>query len=210
MPAVNSGTPFAEIATSRESMQLLESRRRERPPVTAALMLGLILSPVPLLGVEQGADIVFRALVRRHRDMFGRIDGDPSVLIDAVDLPWLFLIRPKRAQAVKVTSRRQAPPQADAVIRARAARLIDLLEGKVDGDALFFSRDLVIEGETAAVLSLRNALDSQEVRLVDDALSALGPFAGVAKGFVRAGLVLAETAAARLEHVLTEPERDGP
>ncbi len=37
--------------------------------------------------------------------------------------------------------------------------LIGLLDGTYDGDALFFTRDLVIEGDTAAVLALRNAIE---------------------------------------------------
>ena len=45
--------------------------------------------------------------------------------------------------------------------------LLKLMEGRVDGDALFFSRTLNIEGDTEAVLTLRNAVDSADVRLVD-------------------------------------------
>jgi len=56
--------------------------------------------------------------------------------------------------------------------------LIDLLEGRLDGDALFFSRELTVEGDTEAVLLLRNAVDSDEVDLFEDLLSVLGPLAG--------------------------------
>jgi predicted lipid carrier protein YhbT len=41
--------------------------------------------------------------------------------------------------------------------------LVGMLDGSYDGDALFFSRDLVIEGDTSAVLALRNALDDAEI-----------------------------------------------
>ena len=37
--------------------------------------------------------------------------------------------------------------------------LIGLIDGTYDGDALFFSRDLVVEGDVEAVLALRNAID---------------------------------------------------
>ncbi|MCH8036113.1 MAG: SCP2 sterol-binding domain-containing protein [Proteobacteria bacterium] len=71
--------------------------------------------------------------------------------------------------------------EAAATIRGSLLSLIDLLEGRVDGDALFFSRDLVIEGDTEAVLTLRNAIDGAGIDLVEIAASALGPFAGLAR-----------------------------
>jgi predicted lipid carrier protein YhbT len=39
---------------------------------------------------------------------------------------------------------------------------MQLLEGKLDGDALFFSRDLVVDGDTEAVVMLRNIIDGAE------------------------------------------------
>jgi predicted lipid carrier protein YhbT len=142
------------------------------------------------------------AMVRRHGDVFGRIGGDPCVLIDPVDLPWLFVIRPAQTPPVTVADRHHAPAQVDAVIRAPVGRLIDLLEGRVDGDALFFSRELTIEGDTAAVVALRNAVDSAGIRIIDDALSPLGLLAGPVKGVVRAGLVLLAALAAKIERAL--------
>jgi predicted lipid carrier protein YhbT len=55
-------------------------------------------------------------------------------------------------------------------------RLVDLLEGGLDGDALFFSRDIEIEGDTGAVLALRNAVESEEIVLFEEFAGALGPF----------------------------------
>jgi predicted lipid carrier protein YhbT len=40
--------------------------------------------------------------------------------------------------------------------------LLGMIDGTYDGDALFFSRDLTIEGDTEAVLALRNALENAE------------------------------------------------
>ena len=53
--------------------------------------------------------------------------------------------------------------------------LREVLEGRLDGDALFFSRDLAIEGDTAAVVALRNAIDNEELDLVSEAMALLGP-----------------------------------
>lgn len=50
-----------------------------------------------------------------------------------------------------------------------------LIDGSYDGDALFFSRDLVVEGDIEAVIALRNAIDDAGVDLVADTAALLGP-----------------------------------
>ena len=70
---------------------------------------------------------------------------------------------------------------ATATIRGSLPLLIDLLEGRLDGDALFFNRELTVVGDTEAVLLLRNAVDSDEVDVLGDLLSIFGPLAGPAR-----------------------------
>jgi predicted lipid carrier protein YhbT len=53
--------------------------------------------------------------------------------------------------------------------------LLALVDGRRDGDALFFSRELTVEGDIDAVVTLRNALDDLDTTLVQDILSASGP-----------------------------------
>ena len=43
---------------------------------------------------------------------------------------------------------------------------------------MFFSRDLLVEGDIEAVLALRNALDDAEIDLLSEAAAVFGPFAG--------------------------------
>jgi predicted lipid carrier protein YhbT len=54
--------------------------------------------------------------------------------------------------------------------------LMKLIEGEIDGDALFFSRTLKVEGNTAAVVVLRNALDNMEGNFFDNAAEDCGVF----------------------------------
>ena len=49
------------------------------------------------------------------------------------------------------------------------------MHGAFDGDALFFSRDLIIEGDTEAVLALRNAIDNEEIDLAAEVTALFGP-----------------------------------
>jgi predicted lipid carrier protein YhbT len=63
---------------------------------------------------------------------------------------------------------------ADVKISGTLLCLIDMLNGDVDGDALFFSRDLTVEGDTEALLVLRNSMDSVDVNLREEFLSSMG------------------------------------
>ena len=52
---------------------------------------------------------------------------------------------------------------------------------RVDGDALMFSRDLVIEGDVEAVLALRNAIDDAQLDLVTELSAVFGPLGAPAR-----------------------------
>ena len=58
--------------------------------------------------------------------------------------------------------------------------LFDLIDGSLDGDALFFSRKLRVTGDTEAVVALRNALDDVDGGVVESITRAFGPLAPVA------------------------------
>ncbi len=154
------------------------------PPLTPVLLAGLAARPVPPAVLQPLLDLAMAAMARRHGEVFARLDGlaEGVFLVDPVDLPFDFLLRPGAAPPRLTVFRSGASGvEATATIRGSLLSLIDLLEGRVDGDALFFSRDLVFEGDTEAVLTLRNAVDGAGIDLVEIAASALGPLAGLAR-----------------------------
>jgi len=118
--------------------------------------------------------------VRRHPRAAEAVSSLPeaTVLIDAVDLPRGLLLRvgPEglrlRLCDVAATAADAAP---DATVRGRFAALLDLAEGRIDGDALFFRRDLSIAGDTALVVALRNALDGEEIDVEAELDAVAGP-----------------------------------
>jgi predicted lipid carrier protein YhbT len=71
---------------------------------------------------------------------------------------------------------RELPADVDARISASIASLLALLEGRLDGDALMFSRQLVVGGDVEAVLALRNAIDDAGLDIVTEVAALLGPF----------------------------------
>ncbi|MCH8155157.1 MAG: SCP2 sterol-binding domain-containing protein [Proteobacteria bacterium] len=154
------------------------------PPLTPVLLAGLAARPVPPAVLQPLLDLAMAAVARRHGEVFARLDGlgEGVFLVDPVDLPFDFLLRPGASPPRLTVFRAGASGvEATATIRGSLLSLIDLLEGRVDGDALFFSRDLVFEGDTEAVLILRNAVDGAGIDLVEIAASALGPLAGLAR-----------------------------
>ena len=52
--------------------------------------------------------------------------------------------------------------------------LLGMIDGRYDGDALFFTRDLIVEGDTEAVVCLRNAVDDVEGSVADDVATFFG------------------------------------
>ncbi|MBL8702463.1 MAG: SCP2 sterol-binding domain-containing protein [Alphaproteobacteria bacterium] len=135
------------------------------------------LQVLPLAPVSAALTALARALATAHPGLFGRLGahGTKRFLIDPTDLP-IVLLLDLSAACPSVTAWRAAPP-ADCRIAGALAALLGLVHGAFDGDALFFSRDLTIEGDTAAALALRNAIDDAELDLVAEAAALAGPLA---------------------------------
>ncbi|MCC5991791.1 MAG: SCP2 sterol-binding domain-containing protein [Rhodobacteraceae bacterium] len=119
-----------------------------------------------------------RRILQAHPEILSRIDKYQSkgFALDITDLPFALHLDPARA-AVRAWPRGAAPP-ADARISGTLAGFLAMLHGVEDGDTLFFSGALQIEGDMSAVLALRNALDDAELDLgaeVQRALPMLAP-----------------------------------
>jgi predicted lipid carrier protein YhbT len=130
-----------------------------------------------------------RLLARRHSTVLERLAdfAGASCLIVPHDLPYPLLLTlqaPPAAPHLRFATPADAT-QARATIRADMLTLLQLLEGKLDGDALFFSRDLVVEGDMEVVVALRNAVDDAGIDLVADVVSLLGPFSSPAERLAR-------------------------
>jgi predicted lipid carrier protein YhbT len=169
------------------------------PPFSPVLLGGLLLSPLPPGLLQPLLTTIMGTVARRHPSVFERLGpyGETVFLIDPIDLPFCFLLRPAPERPRLWVARGAEAAEATAVIRGSLLALIDLLEGRVDGDALFFSRRLVIEGDTEAVVALRNAVDGEEIDIIDDVLARAGPLARPAR-----------LAAGRLLRLLRRATRD--
>lgn len=154
------------------------------PPFSPMLLLGLALRPLRPAALQPLFDALLRMVRRRHPDILERMAdyGDKAVCIDPVDLPFVILLEPNPAEPRLTVRRSVEPEEVAATIHGPLETLIALAEGKVDGDALFFSRRLVIEGDTEVVVALRNAIDGAGIDLIDDIARELGPLARPFRG----------------------------
>ncbi|MBB5577589.1 MULTISPECIES: ubiquinone anaerobic biosynthesis accessory factor UbiT [Rhizobium] len=130
---------------------------------------------VPLPIAARIADLLLQQVLRNHPKLFDRLGeyGNARFAFVPTDFAFSFCIRPLD-RSVR-TVRKGNVPQAEATITGPLALMLALAEGRVDGDALFFARKLLISGDMEAVLALRNALDDNEIDLVRSLSKLAGP-----------------------------------
>ena len=135
--------------------------RQAAPPFSPVLLLGLALKARLRPSLLQPVfDAMLRVVRRRHPDILERMEhyADAVVCIDPTDLPFMLLLEPNPAEPRLTVRRDVDPAEVSATVRGPLETLIALAEGRVDGDALFFSRQLLVDGDTEVVVALRNAI----------------------------------------------------
>lgn len=133
---------------------------------------------LPLAPLQWPLTMVLRSVVARHPRIFERLGPHASKRfgIRPTDLPFAFVLEP-HPRTPTIAAVRSLPDAVSIRIAGPLIGLLGLIDGSYDGDALFFSRDLAIEGDVEAVLALRNAIDNAGLDLVADATALLGPLA---------------------------------
>lgn len=128
-------------------------------------------------------------IMRRHPSLLDRLGTHASArfLIDPLDLPILVLIQPTNRMPVSC-KRKPTACVWDARIAGPIATLLAMVNGTLDGDALFFSREIIIEGGTDAILAMRNAIDAAEIDLVSEMTALCGPFKPLATNVAQVAL----------------------
>ena len=137
------------------------------------------LHALPLAPLSLALTAYARQVAKTHPALFRRL-GDYAhthFVLDPTDLPFVICLAPNGGQPRVTVTRGRG--EGTARIAGPLAALLGLVHGAYDGDALFFSRDLVIEGDTAAALALRNAVDDAELDLSHEISGLTGPLASV-------------------------------
>lgn len=142
------------------------------------VVLSQALRMMPLSPLSLSLTAYAKAVAKRHPGLFRRLGeyDHTRFILDPTDLPFVICLDPNGGVPRVSVVRRNA--EGDARIAGPLAALLGLVHGAFDGDALFFSRDLVVEGDTAAALALRNAVDDAELDLSQEIARLSGPLAG--------------------------------
>jgi predicted lipid carrier protein YhbT len=167
-------------------------RRHPVPQIPAVVRLGLW--SLPHAFIELAVRHLVRSISTRHPSMFERLGGHVGrrFVVAPTDLPFVIAITlDLNEPAVSVAPARR-PLAADARIAGPIAALMGLAQGRYDGDALFFSGDITIEGDTEIVLALRNALDAAEIDLLQEGTAMFGPLSCLLEQLIRPTAPLVE------------------
>jgi predicted lipid carrier protein YhbT len=158
------------------------SRAAAAPPSLRGLLQhipSLLLAPVPLAVIQPILGHIASHVAQTHPQLFARLGPHSSkrFLVDPIDLPFVLVLSPDAMRPNLRAYRRYENPAHDAGIAGTFFNLLDMIDGSLDGDALFFTRDLRVSGDTEAVVALRNALDDFEGSTLDSVVGAFGPLA---------------------------------
>jgi len=134
----------------------------------------------PLILLQPLLARLVQQVAQREPELFSRLGARAAkrFLIDPLNLPFVLLLEPG---IPRLTACQRRPlPAHDAAIAGTFLNLFDMVDGTLDGDALFFSRDLHVSGDTEAVVALRNALDDIDGSVLDKGAQAFGPLSPIA------------------------------
>jgi len=109
--------------------------------------------------------------------MFNRLGPHRQTifLIEPVNMPFRLLLRPDPDDLMLRALSYRGTPAHDARVSGRFLDLLRLIDAEEDGDALFFSRELIVDGNTEAIVSLRNALDDVDGSIAERVAGMFGP-----------------------------------
>ena len=139
--------------------------------------------PAPLPIVQILLNRIAHNAGQKNAKIFERlgIHSRTAYLIDPTDLSFALSLQLDEGNPRITAHRRWNLPPHDARISGTLPNLMKLIDGELDGDALFFSRTLTIAGNIEAVVVLRNALDNMEGNFFGDAAQACGVFRPLAQ-----------------------------
>ena len=140
---------------------------------------GLLLAFMPLAVIQPILGHIALHVAKNRPELYARLGehARKRFLIDPIDLPFVLILSPKVSHPNLRAYRRYENPAHDAGIAGMFFNLLDMIDGSLDGDALFFSRDLQVTGDTEAVVALRNALDDFDGSALDSVFNSFGPLA---------------------------------
>lgn len=134
--------------------------------------------PVPLMVLQPFFSHIVNYVVKARPELFARLGkhNKSIYVINPLNLPFNLKLIPDPENPSLTLHHKNEELSYNARISGTFFNLLKMIDGGLDGDALFFTRDLKIEGDTEAIVCLRNAMDDLEGSIVNDITGAFGPF----------------------------------
>ncbi|MCF6215865.1 MAG: SCP2 sterol-binding domain-containing protein [Emcibacter sp.] len=169
-------------------MSFRPDNHNENEEFSPLFMAGLMIRPLPRAPLNLLLQYTADHIQKSHPAILTRLEqiAGTVFLIQPTDFPHdIRLTIQKNHVSCQIED--EFMGLADVTICGPLLSLMDMMDGKLDGDALFFSRHLTIEGDTAALLTLRNAVDSDDIDLWAEIIASFGLLAGPAKAVLNLG-----------------------
>lgn len=150
--------------------------------MTLPLAVPRLLRPIPVPVAELAGQLAFARILERHPKLLDRLGeyGAKTYCFAPTDIPFEFAVTPRLVRVKAALKGRIL--RYDARIAGPVVLLLALAEGRLDGDAEFFGRQISIDGDMEAVLALRNAVENDAVDFARDLAPATGPLRGTVEG----------------------------
>jgi O2-independent ubiquinone biosynthesis accessory factor UbiT len=140
-------------------------------------LIGAALTPIPLVLIQPVLGKLVRDIAKRRPELFARLGPHTKTIfmIEVDEFPFVLRLLPD-PEAPKLTAHRRSENIGfGASIGGPFMTLFTIIDGNSDSDAMFFSRDVRVGGNTEAAVCLRNAMDDLEGSVIDDILDIGGP-----------------------------------
>ena len=150
-------------------------------------VMGRLMAPLPLCPLQFILSRMVRGIADRRPELFARLGHHihSSYVIDVDELPFVLLLRPNPGKPELAAHRRSESIRSDVTISGPFMDLFEVLDGRGDSDAMFFSGNIKISGNTEAAVCLRYALDDLEGSVIEDLLHMGGPLSKPAHMLLR-------------------------
>lgn len=135
------------------------------------------LPPLPLFILTPLLNHITNFIAKKHPQLFVRLgqSANKTFLIDPTNLPFYLILQPDPNRPTLKAYSRNKTTYHDVYIAGTFATLLKMIDSQSDSDALFFNREIVVIGDSEAIVALRNSLDDIEDTLVDDVANSFGP-----------------------------------
>lgn len=149
--------------------------------LSASLLLGLLTKPVfPKPLVQVAINQLTKKFQQMHGGVISRMNefAPARIILNPVDMPFVFFVEFQKDNfSILLLDEDSYVGEDITTISATFAFFLNMLEGDKDGDALFFSRQLTLTGDTTVIVALRNILEAESININKDINAQFGFFA---------------------------------